>query len=82
MEKKDVTELTDQELLAASKKAGLSPVANAFFIGFLGGIIVFSVVKNTWGFLTLIPLWLIYKAIQSSKRKTKLESMIKDRNLK
>ena len=41
-------------------KAYLSPVATALFIGFLIGIVVYSVAVNTWGVLTLIPLFLVY----------------------
>jgi hypothetical protein len=44
-----------------------SPIVNAFLIGFLIGIIIFSVAVNSWGFLTLIPLFLIYKLTQKPK---------------
>lgn len=40
--------------------AGLSPVMTAVFIGFLIGILVYSAAKNTWGLVTLIPLFLLY----------------------
>lgn len=66
MNQKESSELTDQELEA--KKIKPSPVVDAFFIGFLIGIIVYSVVANTWGFLTLIPLFLIYGLLKNSKR--------------
>ncbi len=82
MEKKDVNELTDQELIAESKQASLSPIVNALFIGFLCGILVFSFAKNTWGFLSLIPLWLIYKLVQGSKRKEQIDALLKERNIK
>jgi len=57
-------------------------VTNALFIGFLYGIIFFSIVKNTWGMLTLIPLYIAYKLIKDSKRNEALEQLLKDRNLK
>lgn len=82
MNKKDISEYTNQELLDESKKMKLSPIANAVFIGFLFGVIFFSVVKNTWGLFTLIPLALAYKAIKDSKRNEALEKLLKERNLK
>lgn len=82
MNKKNLSEYTNQELLDESKKMKLSPIANAVFIGFLFGVIFFSVVKNTWGLFTLIPLALTYKAIKDSKRNEALEKLLKERNLK
>jgi len=56
---------------------------NAVLIGFLAGIIFYSVIKNTWGFLTLIPLFLAYKLINKSNAdKKELENLLKERGLK
>ena len=52
---------TNQPAKPAQNKTTPSPTVNAFLIGFLIGIVVFSVAVNSWGFLTLIPLFLIYK---------------------
>lgn len=83
MKQKDLSQLTDQELLAEAKKARSTSIMNAVFIGFLIGIIFYSVVKNSWGFLTLIPLFLAYKLINNSKQDSKeLETLLKERNLK
>jgi hypothetical protein len=58
-------------------------ITNAVLIGFLVGIVFYSVVKNSWGFLTLIPLFFAYKLINNSKHDTKeLENLLKERNLK
>lgn len=46
-----------------------SPVVDAVFIGFLAGIVIYSAVANTWGFLTLIPLAMIYVLLKKSKKK-------------
>jgi hypothetical protein len=48
------------------------------------GIIVYSIVKNSWGFLTLIPLFFIYKLVNNSTSKNSkaLEKLLKERNLK
>ena len=83
MKQKELSQLTDQELLAEAKKAKSTTIMNAVFIGFLIGIIIYSVVKNSWGFLTLIPLFLIYKLVNNSKQSSKeLEALLKERNLK
>jgi hypothetical protein len=82
MTQKVLSELTNEELLAESNKTKLSPITNAFFIGFLIGIVVFSVMKNSYGMLTLIPLYFIYKLVKESKRDKALEELLKERNLK
>jgi hypothetical protein len=59
----------EKKELKESKKIKSSRIIDAAIIGFLIGIIVYSVVKNSWGFLTLIPLFLIYKLVNRSKKK-------------
>ncbi|NTV83119.1 MAG: FUSC family protein [Bacteroidales bacterium] len=81
MNQKELSELTDQELLEEAKKMKSSPIADAFFIGFLVGIIIYSVVVNSWGFLTLIPLFLVYLLLKKSKRNELLKKELKERNL-
>ncbi|TKC08382.1 FUSC family protein [Pedobacter polaris] len=83
MTKKELAELTDQELLQEAKKLKSASITNAVLIGFLIGIVFYSVIKNSLGFLTLIPLFLAYKLINNSKYNTKeLEDLLKERNLK
>lgn len=67
MEKKDFTKLTDKKI-EESKKKKSTRIIDATIIGFLIGIVLYSVVKNSWGFLTLIPLFLIYKLVNKSNR--------------
>lgn len=83
MNQKVLSELTDQELIQEAKKAKTASIINAALIGFLIGVVFYSVIKNTWGFLTIIPLFLAYKLINNSKYNTKeLEDLLKERNLK
>jgi hypothetical protein len=82
MTEKELTELSDQELLVKRKKTKSALIINAAFIGFMIGIVVYSVVKNTYGFLTLIPLFFAYKAFNHTKVDKALEKEIKSRNLK
>lgn len=83
MNQKNLSELTDQELLDLAKKQKSTNIMNAFLIGFLIGIIIFSVVKNSLGFFTLILLFFAYKLINNSKYdKKELEQILKERNLR
>lgn len=84
MTNKDLSALTDQELLAEAKKIRSFSITNALFIGFLGGIIFYSVVKSSWGMLTLIPLYFIYRLVNDpqNKRRKDLEEILKERNSK
>jgi hypothetical protein len=81
MNQKELSELTDQELMEEAKKIKPSPIIDAFFIGFLVGIIIYSVVANSWGFLTLIPLFMIYGLLKKSKKYTALKKELKERSL-
>ncbi len=60
MANKELAELTDQELLEEAKKMKSFSITSALFIGFLAGVIIYSVVESSWGMLTLIPLYFIY----------------------
>ena len=81
---KELTELTDQELLDEAKRMRSFSITHALFIGFLAGIIIYSVAVNSWGMLTLIPLYFIYKLANdpTNKRLKELEETLKNRNLK
>ncbi|MDQ0967930.1 hypothetical protein QFZ20_003333 [Flavobacterium sp. W4I14] len=83
MEQKNLSELTDEELLLEAKKRKSAAITNAILIGFLIGVVFFSVMKNSLGFLTLIPLFFIYKLINNSKyNNQELENLLKERGLK
>lgn len=61
-------ELTDEELAQKRKEQKKAKIVNAALIGFLIGIVIWSVAQNTWGLLTLIPLYFIYKLVGNSKK--------------
>ncbi|KAF0128133.1 MAG: hypothetical protein FD155_3416 [Bacteroidetes bacterium] len=84
MNQKELSELTDQELLDEAKKMKSFSITNAFLIGFLMGIVIYSIVVNSWGMLTLIPLYFAYKFINDPKNKRvkEVENLLKERNLK
>ena len=81
---KELSGLSDQELLDEAKKLKSLSITNAFIIGFLVGIVIYSVAKNTWGLLTLIPLYFVYKMANDHKniRLKVLEKLLKERQLK
>ncbi len=84
MNQKELSELTDQELLDEAKKMKSTSIVNALLIGFLMGIVFYSLAKNSWGLVTLIPLYFVYKIINDpkNKRSKSLETLLKERNLK
>jgi uncharacterized membrane protein len=49
-----------------TKKSKSNPIINALLIGFMVGIIIFSIVKSTVGLFTLIPLYFIYRFVNKS----------------
>lgn len=81
MTENELTQYTDKELLEMAKRNKPSPIVDAFFIGFLVGIIIYSVASNAWGFITLLPLFLIYIFLKKPKKYEALQSELKKRNL-
>lgn len=56
---------------------------NAGLIGFFIGIVIYSIFKNTWGMLTLIPLYFAYKLFNKPKAEDEeLKALLKERGLK
>ncbi|TXE15849.1 FUSC family protein [Psychroflexus gondwanensis] len=82
MDKKELSKLTNQELLEKAKEIRPTPVVDATLIGILIGIVIYSVVQNSWGLVTLVPLFLVYTLYKKSKRNKELEKLMKERNLK
>lgn len=84
MTNKALSTLSDQELLDEAKKMKAFSITNALFIGFLIGVIFYSVVKSSWGMLTLIPLYFIYRMVNDpkNKRSKELQELLKERKLK
>jgi len=79
---KDLKEVSDQELLAKRKTAKSDVLYHAFFIGLLIGIVVFSILKNGFGFFILIPLFIAYKFSKKKDNSKAIEEEIKSRGLK
>ncbi|WP_299258065.1 FUSC family protein [uncultured Aquimarina sp.] len=82
MKQKELLELTDQELLDEAKKMRKASIINASLIGFMIGIIIYSILKNTVGLFTLIPLFFIFKVFHKPEKNAALKKLLKERNLK
>jgi len=76
MEPKTLTELSEQELLLKIKKIKTDKIVDAVIIGFTIGIVVYSAVKNGFGFFTFFPLILTYMIIRNSANNKILEKEI------
>ncbi|MBE0391594.1 inner membrane protein involved in colicin E2 resistance [Flavobacterium sp. 7E] len=80
----DIHNLSDAELKEEAKKLKSFSIQNSLLIGFLMGIIFYSVTKNSWGLVTLIPLYFIYKLINDpkSKRAKEIDDILRERSVK
>lgn len=81
MNPNELSQLSDQELLEAAKQTKPSPIFDAFFIGFLVGILIYGAVANAWGFTFLIPLFLIYQFLKKPKQIKAIHEELKRRNV-
>lgn len=82
MNEKELSQLTDEELLKTAQNFKPTPIIDALLIGFLIGIILYGVMANAWGFTVLIPLFLIYQFLKKPKQYKALQKELKTRNLK
>ena len=63
----------DQEESKRIKKNNSNSTIHVFLIGFMIGIVIYSIVENSWGFFTLIPLFIIYKLSKKTNKEKTLE---------
>jgi len=63
-----LSEKNNKTIQEKAKSEKSSAITHAVLIGFLIGIIIYSIVVNSVGFFTLIPLYFIYKLIENSKK--------------
>ncbi len=82
MTQKELSELTDDELLDEAKKMKSASITNALLVGVVIGIVIYSIVKNSIGIFTLIPLYFAYKLINKSNNNIALEKLLEERKLK
>ena len=81
MNQEELSKLSVEELITFAKQNKPSPIIDALIIGFLFGIIIFSVAASSWGLVTLIPLYLIYVFLKKPKRQAAIKEELKKRDL-
>ena len=81
MNELELSNLSDDELRARAKAMKRSEIAHALLIGAMVGIILYSVAKNTWGLVTLIPLFFIFKVLHKPERNRALKKVLAERGL-
>jgi uncharacterized membrane protein len=80
---KELSQLTDQELLIKKKEAKASNILNAVLLGVMVGISIYSTITDGFGFLTVLPLFFVgFIASRWNKNKKQLDEELKSRNLK
>jgi hypothetical protein len=64
--------------------SSISQATNALLIGFLAGIVLYSIFKSTFGLLMLIPLYMIHRFANDprAKRAEAVDRQINTRNRK
>lgn len=82
MNQKQLSELSDQELLEEAKKMKSTNLINAFLIGLFFGVIIYAVAKNYLGFFALIPILLAFRLFNKpNNHNNELKKLLKERNL-
>ncbi|MBO9595024.1 MAG: hypothetical protein J7599_19120 [Niabella sp.] len=82
MNQKELTALTNEELLQEVKKSKSRRIFDAAMMGFLIGVVIFSVVKKGWGLLSFLPVIYIPIAARNNNRSKALKALLKERGLK
>jgi len=80
---KELSELSDQELLEKKRKFKSNEILNAIILGALVGISIYSAVTEGLVLFTALPLLFVGLAVNSwNKNKKALEKELISRNLK
>jgi hypothetical protein len=77
----ELAKLADEELQEVAKNNRPSPIIDAFFIGFLIGIVIYGVVSNAFGFFALVPLFMVYLFLKKPKQYRAIQDEMKSRGL-
>ncbi|MEM7574627.1 MAG: FUSC family protein [Bacteroidota bacterium] len=77
----ELSALSDAELREKAKIMKRSEILHALVIGLMAGVVIYSVVANSWGFFTLIPLFFISRLLRQSDEYKALKSVLAERKL-
>lgn len=81
MIQKELSELTNEELLLEGKKIKSTNIVNAVFFGVMIGVATWSTVKYGLGIITFFPILFIQMLLKNNARKKAFEKELKERNL-
>ncbi|MEM1080314.1 MAG: FUSC family protein [Pseudomonadota bacterium] len=81
MNEQELLALSDKELRDRARQMQSSSRWHALMIGFMVGIIIFSVAYNTVGLVTLIPLFFIFRVLHKPERNRVLKKVLAERGL-
>lgn len=81
MNSEKLSKLSDEELLEVAEHNKPSPLVDAFFIGFLVGIIIFGLAVSAWSFFALPLLFVLRGFLKKPKQHEALQKELKKRNL-
>lgn len=82
MKQKEPSQLTDEELLAQARKLKSLSTMNAVIIGFMVGVVIYSIIRRSTGLLaTLLPLVIAYQLIKNAGNDKALKEELERRHL-
>uniref|UniRef100_UPI00404A925C hypothetical protein n=1 Tax=Fulvivirga sp. TaxID=1931237 RepID=UPI00404A925C len=82
MKQRELSALTDEELLQEAKNMKPTKVYDSTIFGVLVGIAIYSSVANGFGLLTFLPLVYIPIANKNKTKRKEVERLLKERGLK
>lgn len=77
----ELSALSDADLREKAKAMKRSEVLHALVIGLMAGVVIYSVIMNSWGLVTLIPLFFISRLLRQSDEYKALKSVLAERKL-
>lgn len=82
MRQKPISDLSNEELLSAQKKAKNGTVFSGFGIGFLIGVAIYSTVINGLSFWTFFPLFFVLIFVNNVQKSKDIKQEVANRELK
>ena len=81
MIQKELSELSNEDLLLEGKKIKSTNIVNAVLFGVMIGVATWSTVKYGLGIITFFPVLFIQMLFKNNARKKAFEKELKERNL-
>jgi len=81
MDKNNLNDISDNDLLDKKKQVKSSQIITAVLIGFLIGIAVYSTINKGFGFFTFFPLFFVFLLAKNKSDLNSINQEIKKRNL-